>query len=993
MVKRLAPCWVVVGVMLSAVATAAGQQAGSIRGMVYDKDFDAPLALAQVTIAETGEKVTATDQGNYVFPEVPPGTYTLVFSKEGYTRQVKADVVVQAGQVTEVDGWLSGEFTEMEEFVVQDLQVGGGEAALLDLRVESPALMDSISSDLMSKAGLGDAASALKLVPGATVQEGKYAVIRGLPDRYVNSQMNGVRLPTADVDKRAVQLDQFPSDVIESVRVSKTFTPDQQGDASGGAVNVILKGIPNETVLKLGGKYSHNTQVKHMHEFLSYKRGGVTMLGREDTRGIPLGSDSFTGALGVSREESPVDYDWSLTAGGKRSLIEDVKVGGLMNFFYKRDSFFYDRGLDDSFWVENPGDPLTPQKHQIAGDEDFKTALWDIVKGKQEVQWGSLLTAGIEGAGQSLAATYMYTRIAEDTAILAENTRGKEYYFPKDYSRNDSFHEGNVKQDMSPYLRTETLKYSERITETFQIRGTHKAPIGETGFDRVLMILPPEADWTFAHSTARLYEPDKRQFGSMWWPKVYKPGFPPWVMPFETEEVHRPYKPSANFTLGNVQRVWKEIKEESDQYSFNLKFPFRQWTETEGYVKVGRFNDVVERTYDQESFSNFNDNAAQYEGPWEEFWSAHFPWEEHPMTGAEIDVDYRGHQKITAWYWMTDFPICKQFKVIWGSRFEKTALSIKNEAEEDVTWVPLDGVGIVKLEGDEADVNFKRRDMLGSIGGELKPIEQISLRGTFAHTVARQTFKELTPIQQMEFLGADIFIGNPGLQMSHLRNWDLRLDYTPYKGGLISASYFKKDIKDPIEYVQRNAGFTYTMPVNYPDGTLHGWEFEVRQDLGHLWSPLRGLSIGGNTTLINSEVTLPEDEAEQFEDLDVPMPTREMVNAPKYLYNIFVTYNIEKTGTELAAFYTVKGDTLVAGAGQSGGNFVPNVYAMEHDTLNVSVTQGLGKYLKLKFQAKNLTNPHIRTEYRSDYVVGQKTRTNYQEGVDLSIGLYAEFTF
>ena len=218
--------------MLFFTKMALAQQAGSIRGIVYDKDFDVPLAAAQVSIAETGDKITATDEGNFVFGQVPPGSYTLVFSKDGYTRQVQANVVVSPGKMTDVEASLSGEFTEMEEFVVQDLQIGGTEAGLLMLRVESPALLDSVSSEWLRKAGATDAASALNLVAGATVQDGKYAVVRGLPDRYVNSQMNGVRLPSADPDKRAVQLDQFPTEVIDSVQVSKTFTPDQQGDAS-----------------------------------------------------------------------------------------------------------------------------------------------------------------------------------------------------------------------------------------------------------------------------------------------------------------------------------------------------------------------------------------------------------------------------------------------------------------------------------------------------------------------------------------------------------------------------------------------------------------------------------------------------------------------------------------------------------------------------------------------------------------------------------------
>jgi hypothetical protein len=88
------------------------------------------------------------------------------------------------------------------------------EIGLLNLRMESPSLMDSVSADVMSQAGASDAASALRLVSGATLEDGKYAVVRGLPDRYVNSQVNGVRLPTADEDKRAVQLDQFPAAMI-----------------------------------------------------------------------------------------------------------------------------------------------------------------------------------------------------------------------------------------------------------------------------------------------------------------------------------------------------------------------------------------------------------------------------------------------------------------------------------------------------------------------------------------------------------------------------------------------------------------------------------------------------------------------------------------------------------------------------------------------------------------------------------------------------------
>ena len=134
------------------LAPVSAQQEGGIRGTVYDKDFEAPVAMAQVQIAETGQQVIASEDGVFLFDHVPEGKYTLVISKEGYARQVRPDIAVSPGKLTEVDVTLTGDFAEMEEFVVQDVQiVAGSEAALLELRFESPALMDSTLAGSMSR--------------------------------------------------------------------------------------------------------------------------------------------------------------------------------------------------------------------------------------------------------------------------------------------------------------------------------------------------------------------------------------------------------------------------------------------------------------------------------------------------------------------------------------------------------------------------------------------------------------------------------------------------------------------------------------------------------------------------------------------------------------------------------------------------------------------------------------------------------------------------
>lgn len=998
---------VVGGVVLCVAAPAAAQQVGSIRGVVFDKDFDAPLPLATVEILGSDKKVVANDEGIFVFPEVPAGTYTLAFSKDGYTRQLVPNVLVSAGQVRDVDASLAGEFTDMDEFVVQDVQIGGSESALLQLRFESPALLDSIGSELMSRAGASDAASALRLIPGATVQDGRFAVIRGLPPRYTSSQLNSVVLPSADEDTRAVQLDQFPAAVIQSVQVTKSFTPDQPGDASGGAVNVILKGIPDESIVQFSAQTGFNSQVRdNRNDFLTYDGGGVDAMGS-------IGADraiqtqnlgrNWNGAVGTTRGTAPTEFKWNLTLGTRQEVDDGVVIGGLLNFFYERDNAFYDNGIDDAWWVVGPGNPMSPQTVQgvpePGGGGDFKTRLFNVTQSTQSVQWGGLGTVGLETEHHKLAAVYLYSRTTEDTATLAEDTRGKEYFFPG-YDVNDPSGPGNQPGDRqaAPYLRTQTLAYEQRETSSFQLRGSHVLPFDEPDTTAPFAMLAPEIDWVFAKSDASSNEPDKRQFGSQWWASSLNPGAPPFLPPFTDPALYLPFKPAANFTLGNLQRTFTTIEEDSTQFQANLKLPFRQWTDNEGAFRFGLYNDSVTRRFDQETFSNFNDNAGFEEPDFRNFWTTVWPSQNHPITAGPpfVDVDYRGEQKIKAGYGMVELPLNEYLTLVGGARYESTSISIENFPEEDATWFPPGATAPVQLNPGDADARFRQNDWLPSLTAIVKPIEQVTVRGSWTRTVARPVFKELSPIQQQEFLGGDVFIGNPDLRMSAVENWDLRLDFTPFANGIFSVSWFRKDIENPIEYVQRIApGFGYTFPVNFPEATIKGWELEARQDLGTLWEPLLGLSLGANATFIDSEAILPADEAAGFDlpNIAAPTSTRAVTGAPEFLYNLFVTYDVPLTGTQLSLFYTVQGDTLVAGATQSDGNYVPDVYALERGILNLTVSQKIGDVLRFQFQAKNLTDSATTTVYRSRYITEDVLKTTYTSGIDYSFQLSASFAF
>lgn len=975
-------------VAVASCRVAAAQQAGSIRGRVVDKDFDTPLAGVVVEIVETRQRATSGDAGNYVLPEVAAGRYTLQFRKEGFQPAVRADVLVAAGQLTDVEASLVGEYTDMDEFLVHDvLQVAATtEFALLQLRLESPALVDAVGSELMSRAGASDAAAALRLVAGATVQNGKSAVIRGLPDRYVSSQLNGVRLPTANEDKRAVELDQFPTEVVESVRVSKTFTPDQQGDASGGAVDVRLKSVPDEPFFcQWKFQRGYDSEAGGRGNFLSYRGGGTNFWGDRRDSGPQTArlGENWDGAVGASRVEAPEDEKWSLAIGGRREVADGVAVGGFVSVFHENSSMFAKDGRDDSWWVESPGAHMTPRTVQgTVSQGDYKTALYDVQRATQTVQWGSLATCGVSTENHRIGIVGLYTRSAEDSVTVAEDTRGKAHFYPG-YDPHDPNSPGFYEFNAAPYLRLETLQYTERTTATLQLYGNHRIAAGRSARAAV-----PEVDWTLAKSRATSDQPDKRQFGSSWTPGFDLGGgvtIPP---------VYSPYKPSANFTLGNLQRLWKRVDEDSEQGTVSLKVPYELREKRKGWFQTGVFRDRLTRRFDQDTFSNFNDNSSS-EGPWEQPWSQTFPYENHPITASTLDVDYRGEQALDAAYAMLDVPFAEHWSLVAGVRYEATSLSIVNDPEANAIWLPPSTNSPTELHPGDADVDYSHDDWLPSVGLSWTPLSGLALRGSYAQTTARQTFKELSPIQQQEYLGGPVFLGNPDLEMSTLRNYDLRVDWSPRAETLLSASWFRKDIDGPIEYVQRISSFDYTTAVNYPSGRIEGWELEARDGLGHWWGALDGMALGANATFLHSRVQLTDEEIAAFRqpNLNVPMTSRDMTNAPDHLYNAFVTYDVAATGSQLGLFYTVTGDTLVAGAGEANGNFVPSVYAVEYGRLNFSFVQKLGDHVRLSFTAKNLTDPERREVYRSSTLDEEVTRRSYREGIDFAVAIGGEIRF
>ena len=995
-------------------APAYAQDAGTLRGVVTDRDFGGAVAGATITVIETGAKATTGDDGSYSL-SLPPGRYTVVVSKEGFVRQLKSDVLLAPGQMSSLDAELVGEFEDMDEFVVEELELGGTEAALLTLRLESPQLLDSVGAEILSRSGASDAAAALLLVPGASVQDGKYAVIRGLPDRYVSAQLDGVRLPTSDAERRAVQLDQFPTAVIQSVQVSKTFTPDQQGDASGGAVNIELKDIPEETSFQIRGQVGFNSQASNRDDFRTYQPGGgLNTWGTNQGRDSPYDiiGEHWPNPVSTTTKRSPTDYKWSASGGGKWELDDDVRVGGFLSFFYDRDSSFYNNGVEDLWWV-TPEFGLVPEYSSDGGGTpssgDFRSSLLDVTQSSESVQWGGLGTFGIETTNHKLGVALLYTRTAENTAVLATDTRGKAYFVGPDfipgnpvYDPNDPAAPGNnVYWTYAPYQRLETLVYTEETTASTIFSGEHKLDFsgeeaagfgaGEDGDGGLFEA--PIVDWRFSLSEAVYDQPDKTQFSAYWLPPS-NDNFPPpepgaWLA----------LRPGSTTLLGWAQHIWQKITESSTQLAVNVKLPFKLENDRVGYTKFGVFSDSVDRSYTQSTFSNQEDPDSFYISGFDEPWSAVFASQNHPIVESIYDVDYDGYQRIGALYGMLDMPLGEQVNLIGGVRIESTSLQTEVFGGPGASWFLPDSLALISFAGDPraADVDFRQTDVLPQIGLQYEPVDGLVFRASMAKTVARQTFRELTPILQQEFLGAPIFVGNPELEMSSIKNYDLRVDYTPLEGWFFSGSLFYKSIEDAIEYAQfvSPQNFSYTTPINYPRGVMRGVELEARVKMDAVDERLKGLAFGANATFIDSSVDLPEDEQEDFEFIGFPTTSRPMTGTPDFLLNLNATYEIEETGTQLGLFYNRSGTTLESGAGAQRltGIYIPSVFSLPYGTLNFTLQQSIGENWKLFFQAKNILNPEIQTVYRSEYIDGDLLNTSYTSGVDFAFGVSFQMDF
>ncbi len=938
---------------LLVTAFAAAQDAGVISGTVFDKDNGGELPTASVRIAGTDKVVFADVNGFYKISGVAPGTYAVTAEFAGFTPQTIEEVEVKAGTVT-VNFELSQGGLQEEMKVVFKVEENNA-IHVLNERKNSANVSDGISAEEISRSGGSDAADALKKVTGASIVGGKHVFVRGLGDRYVSTQLNGVEMPTADPDVKSFQADLLPASILDNVVTLKTFTPDKPGNFSGGIIDVGTKAYPADFTYSLSYGNGYQAGSTLNDDYLNYGTSGSDWFGMDDgLRALPDVLDggnlstpdpivarsdqeqaelldqiskSFEPVMGHRTSEAPINQSLGFSIGNQFEMASNRRFGFLGSLSYGRKRTYYD-DWERARWklTSNPG-----EANALINQSEF-----DSQQGKDKVNWGALVTGNYVAGNHEIGGTVVYTQGGESTS---------EYYlgqWPEQFSSENAF------------LESRLLKYTERNLSSFQLRGEHTFPEAND-----LLV-----KWTGAVSNTELQEPDTRIFTSNFSRRTVN----------GVEETNYSITPSI---YNAPARYFRDLTEDGTNFNIDAILPVEMWYGRRAKLSFGYAYDKKERDFNELLYEYVTSNAVRYNGDPDSFFSAentgivgYDDRRDRYIFGNVIQLsengrggDYAGDQEITAMYFMGEIPVNDKLRIITGVRHESTDMIVGNGDEEG---------------------GLDESDMLPSFHVIYKMTPDQNFRVSYGRTLARPNFREKAPYSSFDFIADGIYAGNPDLERTLIDNFDIRWEKFLSGGELLAASAFYKQFENPIEraYNIRFASeFGEVTYLNVEEATVYGIELEARKAVTPS-DAMNRFSVGGNVTLIESIVDIPPEELAFLRERDPEADeTRTLQGQSPYLINLSLNYDNLNTNTSASLFYNVFGERL----DQVGIGGAPDAKEQPRGLLDFIFSQDLGRGLRLNFSAKNLLDDPI--EVTQEFKGVSYIQSSYKTGQSYSLSL------
>ena len=945
-------------------------QKGTIRGTVFEGSTGFSIIGGNVSIKDTSIG-TVTDLDGTFSSDVEPGIFDLLVTYVGFQTLTIEDVEVKAGQVTLLESIRIQEAVDqLAEVVVTAKAIKTSEVALLVVKKNSAVMMDGISSAKFKLTGDGTAVEAAKRVTGVSVEGGKYVYIRGLGDRYSKTTLNGMDIPGLDPDKNTLQMDIFPTNLIDNIVVSKNFTADMPADFTGGMLNIETKDFPEEKIFTVSVGTTVNPNMHFNSDYLTYKGGDTDFLGFDDgTRDLPRGAEqqniptpiscafdkqvnnfvkSFNPELGATRETSLIDYSASISMGNQFNLKssktgKSPKLGYIFSLSYKTDYKYYDDVIFSEYqrYVESDQNDL------------FYANLQTGAYGEQNVLIGAL-------AGMAYKTSLSKIRL---TAMRLQNGESRAGMFTLDNN-------GDAVGQSGYLASSDNLEYNERSMSNFLLNGTHV--IKDSGW---------EIDWRLSPTFSTSDDPDIRKTA------------------FTIEQNGVSFNAGAG---GNPVRIWRSLSEMNAVGKFDITKKYTLFNE-KAKLKFGASHIYKQRDYKILSFDLqfFAQQSWTSPDPSSILTTENIypnkPNSIYYQSGNDTPNpnEYESNVNNTGFYVSNEFSPFPKLNAILGVRAENY---VQRHTGRDQAFA----------QGNPAGRNLDNEKVLESL--DFFPSANLiysltddqKLRTSYSRTIARPSFKELSFAQIIDPITNRIFNGalfpytewNGVLSETRVDNIDLRWELYLKRGEIISVSGFYKGFDKPIELVRIPEQQTSTefQPRNVRNGQLYGLEFEIRKNLDFLSPALRNVSFSSNLTFVESIIDMTQgefDDRRAFEKAGETIDnTRQMAGQAPYVINAGLTYSDGESGWETGLFYNVKGATLsIVGSG-----LYPDIYTEPFHSLNFSINKKLGESQNttIDFKVANILNDKVESNFHS-FKTENQLFSSINPGRAFSLGLSHNF--
>lgn len=901
-------------------------QTGSINGKIVDDKTGEPVVGANVIVLDSEPLIgTITDlDGKFILSKVPAGFQLIQVTFISYN-EFSQSLMIEPGKTQELNIRLSEQTEDIEEVVVKGKAITRTDNAVIAMQRKSANLINAVSNEQMSRLGDSNAASALSRVTGVTVSGGKFVYVRGLSDRYMKVTLHGAEVPSLTPNRNTVQLDLFPSNILENMVVHKTFSAELPGTFTGGYVDIITKKFPESFTLNYSSSLSFNPKSNMIDEFISSEGGKFDWLGFDDgTRDVPeiaktqipsryVNDDlldeitkSFNKNMEPTYKKSFLNQSHKLSVGGNTRLFNG-KIGYVAAISYKHDYDYIDDAIIGRYNLGGMGDEVLNNDLYLHIDE----------RGEENVLWSALGNVTYQiNKNNDIGLMLLRTQSGESLARYQEGTK-------------------NSDEAGMPYY-TRTIQYIERAFNSAQLQGNHD-------------LKQVKIDWISSLTYSLQEEPDLRFFTNH-----YSDGVGYEISQSLYPAPTRYYRDMAELNWDNKMDfvIPKENFGENGNIRFGAKalYKYRDFNERKIIFSENEnsFNGSINDYFDESNLGYAGDDSRI---------SGVFA-----MNSLNSDKrnSYIGQQLSIAAYGATNFDIGNKFKVNAGLRIEKTHLTGENKSNKN------DIVNYSKAQLDNLD-------FLPALNVTYIPVEKMNVRAAYYRTIALPSFREIVPYASMDFVGDFVYMGNNKLKRTTIDNLDIRWEFYPGIGQIASIGLFYKNFDNPIERTFNVEAANPELTVRNVDfARVYGIELEVRKKLDFVG--LKNFTFGGNVTFVESIVKIDEQELTVKREYNPEMgDTRQMFEQAPYVVNAFLSYLSKQNGWAANVAYNITGEKLylVSATG------VPDVYELPSGALDFNISKELPANFRIKFSVKNMLDSRKKYTYTFkdvDYIFGQYTR-------------------